>query len=84
MSGVCPNCGTKVWGDSDTREAAEEARELILNLAKRWGSINQAAERFAERHGYKPKTVKRRFARLLAGQKRLYQERFLDELQVML
>lgn len=84
MTSYCQACGRRLRRATEAKQAAEDARELILRLAKRYGSIRATAAAVAERHGHKPEVVRKRFQRLLAGQKTLWNDTLVDELQVLL
>lgn len=66
-----------------TLNDAERARELILGLMVKAGSLCGAARLFAERYDRKPKTVEMRFRRILAGQRGLMNPDLIDELESM-
>jgi len=83
---LCMLCGRRknVKTQAEAQADADEARELTEELLRRYPSVLALSQAFAERHGMKPKTAEKKFYRLLARQRALFDKDFVDQLQVML
>jgi hypothetical protein len=95
-------CGHRknVKTQAEAQADADEARELVEQLLRRYASVRALSQAFAARHGMKPKTAEKKFYRLLgrqvivggrnrtqirrAPQRALFDKDFIDELEVML
>jgi hypothetical protein len=83
---ACALCGRRknVKTQAEARLDANHARELTAELLRQYSSVRALSLAFATRHGMKPKTAEKKFYRLLAGQRALFDVDFIDELEVML
>jgi hypothetical protein len=83
---TCELCGRRknVKTQTEARRDAADARELMGQLLREYGSVRALAHAFAARHGIKPATAERKFYRLRAGQRALFDANFVDQLEVML
>ena len=80
----CESCGRPFWTQTRAKHEADYVRQVLGRLIAQEGGVSAASRAFAARHGKKQAAVKRRFNRLFAGQKSLFDEGLRDELEVML